>query len=558
MAAALLERKGIEVQVPTPRGSPNRSIEQILSPAHSSIAFRETPAAEDEAPDITEVDIIEKPETVMEVPDPSKPYKPNVEASMSSPLKAKSKTSFWKKTPRNVLSPKLSSRLLPSIMSPVSPNVEDEARPRSWNPFSTMTAASPFKALSLRNIATPRHDEDDNQTGLFSPKQEDNKGLKIKSPMGVFGVSMKKSSTGEPSNPMSASIDENGADKHSEHNRSHHSDDDGMYERKYSTVRRKAVVIAISYMPHGKSVDDAYGCNTTAEYGLAAKKLFDVLVRQLSYPAEDIRLLTDTAVEGCGTAQRLAPSALCILKSMRWLTDGAQPGDRLFLSFSGEASLEECARAKGTSNNFIVPGDYPSGSLIFDTQFEQLIRRVPRGAHLHILLDCRLSWHLVRLPYVTLPVKSGKRSDFQLTKPNTNDPPTPSTADLIIPAIASKAISITKTKAAQEKERKQLERQRDAFQQQRDKFSGSARVTCLAASPTKYRKFTTGPQPLGKGEYTDAFVLAIDDICRNEDKLTYGNLMVAMAARLSPRGELNQVPQLCSTFDLNPEAEVEF
>lgn len=315
-------------------------------------------------------------------------------------------------------------------------------------------------------------------------------------------------------------------------------------------TRKKAVIIAISYQDNSSQ-------GTALEYGYAAQKWYDILLRRLDFISDEIRLVTDTPPTLCGNTVCLPPTSAHIMSAMDWLTEDMIPGDRLFFAFNGEvvhhgSTDDPC----DPPPQFIVPGDFPTGVVVWDENFHAMIRRVPDGVNMHMVFDCRRSWSIVRLPYIYVSVKMQHRGNFEFRTALTPD-------SWGTPEVATRASRTVMgfTRVRHEKEQRDVEKQRSYWQEQVSKYNDCASVVCFGASPTRNRKFSFRKlriNPLEKGEYSDVFVLAIDQILRHGRKLTYGSLMMEMAQHLSPSGELNQTPQICSTHELDLNAIILF
>lgn len=315
-------------------------------------------------------------------------------------------------------------------------------------------------------------------------------------------------------------------------------------------VRKKAVIIAISYIDNSSQ-------GTTIEYGQAARKWYDILVRRLEFISDEVRLVTDMPPATCGNALCLPPTYSYILASMEWLTDGAAPGDKLFFAFSGDVGhhgpIDDVCNPP---MHFAVPGDFPSGSVMWDEEFDNMVRRVPVGVDMHLVFDCRRSWSVVRLPYIYLPFKPDRRGQVDIHAAFTPD-------SWGLPEIAKRASRTLKnfTRSGQQKENMELERQKKFQQKQIMKYKDFGNVVSFGASPAKYRGFSFkmfGVSPLETGEYCDAFIMSIEKILRQGQPLTYANLMLEIAQVVSPPGKMCQMPQVSATHDLDLNTIIPF
>ena len=114
-----------------------------------------------------------------------------------------------------------------------------------------------------------------------------------------------------------------------------------------------------------------------------------LLRHKFGFQREDFRILMDREPDSY-IGEIRQPTREEILDGMRWLVEGAQEGDSLWLSFSGHG-----AQIPDTSNDepdgmdeAILPVDYATSSYIVDDEMHHiLVRGTPRGARLTILFD---------------------------------------------------------------------------------------------------------------------------------------------------------------------------
>jgi hypothetical protein len=88
------------------------------------------------------------------------------------------------------------------------------------------------------------------------------------------------------------------------------------------------------------------------------------------------------------------PNRANILLGFEWLLEGALPGDDFFLFYSGHGGFY------GPGRECLVPSDYLASGNIGEAEiFDLLVRRVPAGARLTMVLDCCHSGDMARLRY---------------------------------------------------------------------------------------------------------------------------------------------------------------
>jgi len=91
-----------------------------------------------------------------------------------------------------------------------------------------------------------------------------------------------------------------------------------------------------------------------------------------------------------------------MLNGIRWLVDGAEPGDVLFFQFSGHGGQRECtdgSEADGM-DEVLIPSDYQEAGVIVDHElFDLMVVPLPSGCKLTVVLDCCHSGSALDLPF---------------------------------------------------------------------------------------------------------------------------------------------------------------
>lgn len=109
-------------------------------------------------------------------------------------------------------------------------------------------------------------------------------------------------------------------------------------------------------------------------------------------------LLTDDRTEAS-----LRPTYHNILAGMQWLTHGLAAGDVLFFYFSGHGAQQpdEDAQEEGVMDETFLPVDFDQEGHISENQvFELLVRKLPSGVRLTMLVDCCLPGICPELPFI--------------------------------------------------------------------------------------------------------------------------------------------------------------
>lgn len=166
------------------------------------------------------------------------------------------------------------------------------------------------------------------------------------------------------------------------------------------------------------------GCNYSGYKGLElrgciadAKNVRDYLLAKQGFAEQDIRLLTDeTAVK---------PKRKHILDGLQWLIAGAQPGDSLYLHFSGHGSQVTDLNGDESDglDETIVPLDYQTAGQITDDELRAVADKIPEGVRCTWVIDACHSATVVDLPYNfednSTYAKSGKPSSYVSSDWNT-------------------------------------------------------------------------------------------------------------------------------------------
>lgn len=154
--------------------------------------------------------------------------------------------------------------------------------------------------------------------------------------------------------------------------------------------RKKALLVGCNY-PGSKA--QLNGC--VNDVGTWEK----MLKSKCGFTDRDILKLTD---KGHSDYQRF-PVRANILGGVRWLVDGAIPGDMLFFQFSGHGGQREskdCSEADGM-DEVLLPTDYMEAGVIVDHElFDVLCVPLPSGCKLTVILDCCHSGSALDLPFV--------------------------------------------------------------------------------------------------------------------------------------------------------------
>lgn len=166
--------------------------------------------------------------------------------------------------------------------------------------------------------------------------------------------------------------------------------------------RKKALLIGINYSTHPNpdlklkwSVRDAYA-------------IAHFLCGHLGFQQNNVLILTDDQLE-----RENLPTEANIRAAMRWLVEGARSGDSLFFYFSGHATQvkdtngdERHGSVTGIcSMNYMGNGQSLSspgtpGIITDEDMHDVMVKPLPRGCRLTVVLDCPHSGVPLDLPFI--------------------------------------------------------------------------------------------------------------------------------------------------------------
>lgn len=150
---------------------------------------------------------------------------------------------------------------------------------------------------------------------------------------------------------------------------------------------RKALIIGCSYFDSNAPLLGAFN---------DAWNVLSLLRHTLQFSESQVRFLVDGS-KNCPMPQQRRPTAAVITESLQWLTQDAEPGDSIFLYFSGYGLL--LPHGVGTFESCLVPIDYAAmasqkddlGSgyrLISLMDVSIALSSLPAGCNATVVLDC--------------------------------------------------------------------------------------------------------------------------------------------------------------------------
>lgn len=154
--------------------------------------------------------------------------------------------------------------------------------------------------------------------------------------------------------------------------------------------RKRAVVCGVSYLGQKSSLEASIS---------DARSVKDFLVKSRRFPDASIYLLTEDEVD-----PSRKPTRGNIVKALKWLVEGCQPGDSLVFYYTGHGSKERDFDGDEIDgfDEVLCPVDYQSAGKITDDEINAIIvRPLPPGAKLHGIIDCCFSGTVLDLPFLS-------------------------------------------------------------------------------------------------------------------------------------------------------------
>jgi len=150
--------------------------------------------------------------------------------------------------------------------------------------------------------------------------------------------------------------------------------------------RRKAVLIGINYFGTEAQLR---GCINDVH------NMQRLLVETYGWRADNMQILTDDN-------PRCMPTRANITQALHWLVEGVQPGDVLFLHFSGHGAQQEDPHGfeEDGMNETILPTDFKRAGMMTDDQIGDIVvKNLPEGVRLTAVMDCCHSGTGLDLPF---------------------------------------------------------------------------------------------------------------------------------------------------------------
>ncbi len=168
--------------------------------------------------------------------------------------------------------------------------------------------------------------------------------------------------------------------------------EDGSYEVRKEI--KKALLVGVTYPGTGSALP---GCSNDV-------RTMQRLLKWLGLEPLEVQLYTD---DESFSERNGLPTKENIENGLRWIAEGAEPGDNLFIHFSGHGyqlpceNEEDKAKDPDGFDEALVPMDFEENGSIRDNQIDEFCARpLPRGVRLTAIFDCCHSGSMMDLPFV--------------------------------------------------------------------------------------------------------------------------------------------------------------
>jgi len=287
---------------------------------------------------------------------------------------------------------------------------------------------------------------------------------------------------------------------------------------------KKAVIIGINYEG---TKNELKGCVNDA------KNSYKLLTSRYGYSPENIRILLDgqkvvdedqfpvifqkeKKEDDKAKKERIAPTKAHILEALAWLVDGVKSGDSLFLHYSGHGGqvIDKDGDESDGMDEVLYPLDFrKAGNIVDDQLYEALVKQVPAGVTLNVMMDCCHSGTMLDLPYTY----HTKAEGVQISEKDTS--------------------SMTEDEKIKYEARRKAKLAKGASAGKIILFSGCRDDQTSADTTISGEK---------RGALSNAFAVVL---ARNS-AMSYGNLLIEMRAHIEANNKkIKQIPQLSSNVE---------
>lgn len=155
------------------------------------------------------------------------------------------------------------------------------------------------------------------------------------------------------------------------------------------TAQQRAVTIGINYLTLWPGRGRLSGCINDSD------TMVGILKEVFGFQDNQILRLRDDQ-------PNLMPSKANMMKALAWLTQGVQNGDELFLHYSGHGGQQKdrLGDERDGMDETLIPCDFQTAGQITDDELHNvLVRDLPKGVRMWVILDCCHSGTALDLVY---------------------------------------------------------------------------------------------------------------------------------------------------------------
>ena len=167
------------------------------------------------------------------------------------------------------------------------------------------------------------------------------------------------------------------------------------FPNEYTGGKVKGLFIGIGYAGQPSALK-----SSCADVGV----ILDTL-KHIQFPLKEAAILVDDpkfkGASGLPTREN-------IIQHMLWLVKDAKAGDVLFFHYSGHAGATKSLSDDDPTSATLVPSDFETAGMIADDDiFEILVRSLPEGVRMTIVMDCAEGSGMIDLPFAYVPALAG-------------------------------------------------------------------------------------------------------------------------------------------------------
>jgi len=169
---------------------------------------------------------------------------------------------------------------------------------------------------------------------------------------------------------------------------------------------RRALTIGINYLSLRPGQGQLSGCINDSD------TMMGVMKEVFRFDDTQICRLRDDRPD-------MMPTKSNILASFRWLTQGAAPGDEMFLHYSGHGGQQKDTNGDEQSgkDDTLIPCDFQVAGQITDDELRHhLVEQLPKGCRMYVIFDCCHSGTALDLRFKVQCSPDGRSMHFNKTR----------------------------------------------------------------------------------------------------------------------------------------------